>query len=392
MNSILGTKDCYGCGVCAASCKKDAIRMTLNSFGFYEPEVDENLCVNCGVCVDVCSFRAKDVEQDNGFEPRCFASWSYNGDIRKSCSSGGVGFEIGRYLLKKDYAAIVCRYNSSNGRAEHYLALTEEELRASIGSKYIQSNAYLGFSQLRNDKMCFVVGTPCQIDSIRRWIKKQKMEDRVVLMDFFCHGVPSMLMWNKYLSEVGKKVGIIDNIVWRDKETGWHDSWVMKVGERYVSRFSQGDLFYRMFLKNRCLAKPCYEACKFKGLRSAADIRIGDLWGSKYIENEEGVNGVVGLTRKGIALLEEMDSVLYLESLTADIICESQMKECAHRPQSYNYVMKSLHTGKSLGEIDKVARIIEMIEDVPCSMKYYASRLPVKLGEMLKSIVQKGKS
>ena len=201
-----------------------------------------------------------------------------------------------------------------------------------------------------------------------------------------------MLMWNKYLSEVEKKIGIIDNIVWRDKETGWHDSWVMKVGDRYVSRYSRGDLFYRMFLKNRCLAKPCYEMCKFKGLKSAADIRIGDLWGSNYVENEEGVNGVVGLTMQGVALLEEMVSVLHLESSTADIVCESQMKKCAHRPPSYNYVMKSLHTGKSLGEIDKVARMIEMIEDVPCSMKYYASRLPVKMGEMLKGIVQKSKS
>lgn len=392
MNSVLGTKDCYGCGVCAASCKRNAIHMKLNSSGFYEPVVDESSCVDCGMCVDVCSFHAETVEQDGSFDIKCFAGWSRDAAYRKACSSGGVGFEIARFLLKKNYSAIVCRYNTQERRGEHFLAQTVDELKASIGSKYIQSYSCFGFSQLQKGHYYFVVGTPCQIDSIRRWMKKIKMNEDVVLLDFFCHGVPSLLMWNKYLSEVEKKIGIIDNIVWRDKETGWHDSWVMKVGDRYVSRYSRGDLFYRMFLKNRCLAKPCYEMCKFKGLKSAADIRIGDLWGSKYVENEEGVNGVVGLTMQGVALLEEMVSVLHLESSTADIVCESQMKKSAHRPQSYNYVMKSLHTGKSLGEIDKVARIIEMIEDVPCSMKYYASRLPVKLGEMLKSIVQKSKS
>jgi coenzyme F420-reducing hydrogenase beta subunit len=237
--------------------------------------------------------------------------------------------------------------------------------------------------------MYFVVGTPCQIDSIRRWVKKRKMNESVILLDFFCHGVPSMLMWNKYLSEVEKKIGSIDNIVWRDKETGWHDSWVMKVGERYSSRFSQGDLFYRMYLKNRCLAKPCYEKCKFKGFKSAADIRIGDLWGGKYAKDEEGVSGVIGLTRRGVSLLKDMNDVLYLEPSTADIICESQMKKCAHRPLSYGYVMKSFYSKKSLGEIDRVARIIEMVEDVPSSMRYYASRLPVKLSEIIKRATKK---
>lgn len=384
MNSVLGTKDCYGCGVCAASCKRNAIHMKLNSSGFYEPVIDESSCVDCGMCVDVCSFRADDVVQDNSFDVQYYAGWSRDNENRKACSSGGVGYEVARFLKNKDYGAILCRYNPQERRAEHFLAKTEEELKTSIGSKYIQSNTFRGFSQLQRGARYFVVGTPCQIDSMRRWMKKIKMDDSVILLDFFCHGVPSMLMWEKYLSEVEKKIGDIDHIAWRDKETGWHDSWVMKVGERYVSRFSQGDFFYRMFLKNRCLAKPCYENCKFKGIESAADIRIGDLWGSKYSGSEDGVNGVVGLTMMGVNLLNEMDGVLHLEPSTEEIVCESQMKRCANRPISYKYVMRSLHSEKSLGEIDKVASFIEQIEEVPRTMGYYASRLPVKLKELLK--------
>lgn len=49
-------------------------------------------------------------------------------------SSGGVGFEIARYLLEKDYVAIVCGYNSSERRAKHFLANTIDELKASVGS------------------------------------------------------------------------------------------------------------------------------------------------------------------------------------------------------------------------------------------------------------------
>ncbi len=389
MMSILGTKDCYGCGVCAAACKRNAISMVLNAFGFYEPEVDETICVDCGICVDVCSFRKDGVEHDDAMQPECFAGWSKDNGVRNVCSSGGVGYEIGRHLLRHGYAAIVCGYNPVKSRTEHFLAMTEEDLKRSIGSKYIQSNAFPAFSQIQKENNYLIVGTPCQIDSISRWMKMMKMRDRVILMDFFCHGVPSMLMWDKYQSYVEGMIGHFDDIVWRDKETGWHDSWVMKVTGRYVSRFSDGDLFYQMYLKNRCLSKPCYEKCKFKGLRSAADIRIGDLWGSKYSKNEEGVSGIVCLTDRGKSLLENMRGMLSVEASTADIVCESQMKKCARRPLSYAYVMKALRSETDLPRINKVAHIIDMIEDVPLAMRYYASRLPVKMMELVKRVAVK---
>ena len=171
-------------------------------------------------------------------------------------------------------------------------------------------------------------------------------------------------------------------------EAGWHDSWVMKVNGCYVSRFSQGDLFYRMFLKNRCLAKPCYDKCKFKGINSAADIRIGDLWGREYAKNEEGVSGVVGLTKKGASLLAEMSKVIHLEASSTEIVCESQMKSCAIRPLSYRYVMRNLRINKPLSEIDRNASFIEMFEEIPSTIKYYAFCLPVKIKDTVKKIIR----
>lgn len=384
MKSVLGIKDCYGCGVCAVSCTKRAISMALNTDGFYEPRVNAGLCVDCGICVDVCAFRGEKVDLNNNKSISFFEGWSKDNVVRESCSSGGVAFEIARYLIKNDYTAILCRYNSKKRGTEHYLAQTEDELMDSIGSKYIQSDLCSGLSSLQRGGKYLIVGTPCQIDSVSRMLKKRKMEHDVILMDFFCHGVPSMLMWEKYLSEVEKRIGSVAKIVWRDKKSGWHDSWVMKVDEHYASKFSNGDLFYKMFLKNRCLAKPCYESCKYKGLCSAADIRIGDLWGSKYANNEEGVNGVVGMTEKGVDLLKKMNGVLYLEKSSEAIVCESQMKKCAHRPRSYNYVMRTLHSDKTLCEIDIVAGLMELMDEIPSTLRYYVSRLPVKLKSLFR--------
>lgn len=113
----------------------------------------------------------------------------------KKCSSGGAGFEIGKYLLGEGYKVCGVRYDAEKNRAEHYIATTVEELIPSAGSKYIQSYTVDGFKAINRKEKYLVTGTPCQIDSFRRYIKKFRCEDNFVLLDFFCHGVPSMLVW-----------------------------------------------------------------------------------------------------------------------------------------------------------------------------------------------------
>ena len=88
------------------------------------------------------------------------------------------------------------------------------------------------------------------------------------------------------MAEVSSGGGEIDRecylCLMANKLTAWHDSYDLLIrGEKsfYNSRLSQGDRFYRFFLSDACLGKACYERCKYKYDRSAADIRIGDLWG-----------------------------------------------------------------------------------------------------------------
>lgn len=384
MQNISIFSNCYGCAVCAVICTQKAITMHLNNDGFYTPIVVHSKCIECQACLDVCAFNDIKAKQDENFQINSFAAWSKDADIRKKCTSGGVAFEIGRYLLQKDFNVIGCRYNSEEKIAEHYISVNENELQESIGSKYIQSNTLSGFSQIRKGQKYLITGTPCQIDSLRRYIQRRKMEDDVILLDFFCHGVPSMLMWNQYLKELEEKIGKFEEIIWRDKGTGWHDSYVMKVTDRYLSWFSRGDLFYQMFLNNRCLGKACYKNCKYKYDKSAADIRIGDFWGKTYGKNEEGINSVICFTQKGKDILNEMDSTLHIEASSIAVVGESQMKKCAHKPISYKYVMRHLKLGTPLSKIHKTSSYIELLERIPSKIKYYIRRMPSKLMEILK--------
>lgn len=348
MRNIVNVKKCFGCGVCAVSCPKDIIEIKINKTGFYEPcivSVDD--CVSCGLCIEVCAFMHKDLSL-NKSEICSYAAWSNDRQVQRKCSSGGIGFEIGKQLIEQGYKACGVRYNPERQRAEHYIATTVEEFVPSIGSKYIQSYTVDGFKAINRKEKYLVTGTPCQIDSFRRYIKNKRIEDNFVLLDFFCHSVPSIWAWNKYLQMVEKQTGKVVYASWRNKFTGWHDSWAMAIdgemkGEKvdwhdsynmlikgrksfYNSRLSQGDLFYKLFLGDYCCNPACQKNCKYKYDSSAADIRIGDLWGDTYKNNEDGVSALVTFTPKGEKVIKELRDCTLIEH-PFEVVAEGQMKK-----------------------------------------------------------------
>lgn len=383
MKNISNIHNCYGCGVCSVVCAKKIIEIRQNSDGFYEPFItDLSKCTNCGLCLDICAYSHHELA-NVPTEILSYASWSKEEAVRKKCSSGGVGFEIGRHLLNQGYKVCGVRYNADKNQAEHYIAQTIEELIPSIGSKYIQSYTVDGFGAINRKEKYLVTGTPCQIDSFRRYIKKFKVEDNFILMDFFCHGVPSKLLWDKYLKSVEKTTGKVTYVSWRNKITGWQDSWAMAIdGEAssgkvpsnncysllmkeskcfYNSRMSKGDNFYALFFGNNCLGKACYKDCKYKNINSSADIRIGDLWGKTYKDNAEGVSALLSLTSKGKELIQSIKAI-DLVSHEVDVVVEGQMKHKLKYPSIARWSILTLaKCGASLSILVFTTRVFSKL-------------------------------
>lgn len=331
--NISKIQNCYGCGVCALACGKHLIDIRLNNDGFYEPYINNlSACINCGLCVEVCAFSHEECANSLAYPIESYGAWSKNLQIQRECSSGGVGYEIAKFALNSGYKICAVKYNIEEKRAEHYIATSLDELEASKGSKYIQSYTVGGFSKINRREKTVVFGTPCQIDSLRRYIHKFKVEDNFILVDFFCHGVPSLHAWHKYLDAITKDIGTPNEVTWRDKETGWHDSWVMKIiGQKsqYSSWWSKGDTFYRLFLGDYCSNQACQKNCKYKYNRSSADIRIGDAWGNEYKNNEDGVSALIAFTEKGKNILEQLKETCTLETKPFFVVAEGQMKHNA---------------------------------------------------------------
>lgn len=386
-NNITQVHDCYGCGVCAASCGRKIIHIRLNRKGFYAPYIDDSeKCTECGICLDVCAFNHEErALQPEQIRIKAWAAWSNDEAIRQKCSSGGLGFEIGKQLIDLGYHVVGCRYDCKEQRAEHYIATTVNELIPSIGSKYIQSYTEDAFRQInRKGQRYLVVGTPCQIDSFRRMIRRFKCEDYFVLMDFYCHCVPSMYAWKGYIKMLEPKIGDVTYASWRNKfEYGWHDSWLMGLDGTKTSkpivwhdsysllirekktfiqtRMSQGDLFYKLFLGDMCLGQQCEKNCKYKYDKSSADIRIGDLWGDTYKDDEKGVSALVAFTEKGRQIVENLKDVTLIEH-PFEVVAEGQMKQNAHSIDTAPLVMFGLRHGVPIDSI--YFKIISLIQQV----------------------------
>ncbi len=384
MRNILSyiNDNCYGCALCAVSCGKRIITMRQNKEGFYMPHIEnERSCIECGLCIDSCAFLHKELE-DKRNVLGSYAVWSNDENVRHICSSGGFAYELGRQLIQQGCKVVAVKYNVNKTRAEHYVAEIVEELSQSVGSKYIQSYTYDAFKLINREDKYLITGTPCQIDSFRRYIRRMKYdENNFILMDFFCHSVPSMYVWKNYLLSAENQVGEIANVSWRSKRSGWHDSWVVDVEGikgHCSSRLSQGDVFFNCFLKDFCINKSCRESCKYKYDASSADIRIGDFWGKTYKSDEKGVSAVAVFSKKGFEILDSMNNLTIIEH-PFDIVAEGQMKQNAHKAYLDFIVKKMVKSEKIFNK--RVWTMIFYIEDL--------LHIPIRVVNKIKRLVSK---
>ena len=364
----------YCCGICTSVCPRGILTMKLDNNGFYKPYTEnQHQCIECGLCLDVCAFKHKELALSHS-KTDSWAAWSNDEAVRKKCSSGGIGFEIGRQLILRGYGVVGSRYNIEKQRAEHYIATTVEEFVQSIGSKYIQSYTEDALKLIkRKGHKYLVTGTPCQIDSFRRMIQKFHCEENFVLLDFFCHSVPSKFVWDSYLKKQEHVLGKIIYASWRNKyHYGWHDSWVMGldgtktskpinwndsyenlIKERTCtiqSRWTTGDMFYKLFLGDMCSGIHCEKDCKYKYDKSSADIRIGDLWGNTYKADEKGVSALIAFTETGKQVINSLINVTLTEH-PFKIVAEGQMIQNAKPALMKPIILFFLRHGVSLDSI-----------------------------------------
>ncbi len=316
-------------------------------------------CTKCGLCDRICTI--DDISCDRKVL-QSFSAYTKNEDTLLSTSSGGVCYEISKWGIDNGYKICAVIYNYENNRAEHAVITEKSQLEGAKGSKYFQSYTKDAFSQIYNGEKWIVIGTPCQIASIDKATKLKKIRDNYILIDFFCHGVPSMYVWQNYLKEHNEKK--IEKIGFRSKEFGW-GKWSLNFTYFDGTKKSDfnGNLFYKMFFSNACLNDSCYE-CKFKARKSSADIRVGDFWGTKYADNNKGVSGVLVFTEKGTEILNNLECAFVLNNEAVDDVLEGQMFKSPAKPKVRKKILSVLKNGKKLYYIYNVTMFPMRLQSV----------------------------
>ena len=332
-------KYCTGCGACVAICPLNAIKYKVNHLGFYEAFVDKNKCINCGKCKKVCT-KFTEKKSGNKIENgKVFAAQSKNKEIVKSCTSGGIAYEMAKYGIENGYKIFGTIYDYKKNIAKAIIAENETDIELLKGSKYIQSNTKEAIEQLlsicKNDsKAKFIIfGMPCQITGISKVIKEKNFKNEFIKVDLFCHGIPSYLIWQNYLKWLKEKKGIdkIKRIDFRSKKIGWHEYCIEVIGEKkkYIG-IAEKDRFYKCFFDSIILNKACFN-CNARANLSEADVRLGDFWGKRYLDRQDGVSLILTLTNKGNQFIKQ------LEEQKINIIEKTNFEECSRYQSMHPY-------------------------------------------------------
>lgn len=310
---------CCGCMACVSSCPVNCISIEQDKEGFLYPKIDDEKCIKCGKCERVCPF----LRLAPKAESKCaYAGYNLDLELRLKSSSGGVFSVIAENILNKKGSVYGVTMSDDCEKSQFIKIETKDKLDTIRGSKYLQSEISGIFEDvekdLKNGKKVLFSGTPCQVNALKNFLGKEY--NNLLCIDFICHGVPSPLLWKKYLNYIEEKKRIdITNIDFRNKKL------VNTLSEKIIKHDNSSffipkdeSSYFQMFMKNLSLRPSCYN-CQAKANRFS-DVTIGDFWGIEQIlpniNDEKGCSVIIIRSLKGNKVIEELKKLLELYTIT----------------------------------------------------------------------------
>ena len=115
-------------------------------------------------------------------------------------------------------------------------------------------------------------------------------------------------MWTKYQNYIKKinQIDHFDRVDFRSKVEGWGSFYIIEFfadGRSVFKSKKNLEGFYELFFCDQVLNEGCNE-CQLRSTLEYTDIRMGDFWGKKYLDNTRGVSGISVVTERGKEIFE----------------------------------------------------------------------------------------
>ena len=317
--------ECTGCGACMSICPKGAISMQPDAEGFNYPAVDPALCVSCDLCEKRCPVGAA----HEAHSVQAFGAQHRDAAVRGASSSGGVFTALARRMVSQGGVVFGAAFDDRL-HVEHIGAMDESEIAGMRGSKYVQSDAADAMANaaalLARGIPVLFTGTPCQIDGLLARVRGKDRE-KLLTVDFVCHGVPSPGVFASYIESLERAHGQrVTAYAFRDKRLGWKNfSAVATLADgTQLSGTQTDEPFLYGFLQNLYLRPSCTQCTALRGAQHRADLTLADLWGAQDVcpelDDDTGLSLVMVNTQKGRQALREVERELTVFPMRTDAL------------------------------------------------------------------------
>lgn len=334
-------ENCTGCGACVQCCPKQCISWTTKEFDFRYPQVDAALCINCGLCEKVCPI---DKELKVPAVQKAYAAVHKDSAVLEKSTSGGAFTALADIIFAQ--GGVVYGAAMLNGMQVQHIRTENRTAFAELrGSKYLQSDTGTTYQMVDQDlkqgKVVLYSGTPCQIDGLKCFLRKEY--ENLYTADIVCHGVGSQAYFDKYMIFARERYGKIEALRFRSKEyAGWSCGGVVVVStsnkEKKIPYWDFDNYYYSYFLSGDIYRKCCY-SCKYANTKRVGDFSLGDYWGVEALnlplQTENGCSLLFVNNKRAEELLETVGDLEKVETTIEQAAhCNKQLNEPSKQPES----------------------------------------------------------
>lgn len=336
VEQIIKSNSCFKCGLCKSVCPFDAISIKANDkTGFYDVEVIDKLCKNCGKCTQHCPAQNNNTDESSPigkYNKLCLAH-SGDNNVRYMATSGGVVNSIVRFMIDNDIvdSVLMIQENINSEFNLCAIKITKENCSTLINSprkfasRYTHYPLLSEFDKAENERLA-VVGTPCQIKAVKDF--------DVFKIGIACSGAVSYnatkIIKNKYA----------DNdyhIYYRGK--GWTGYNSLEKNDDVIETKHLGSNFEKLF-SSQIFKNPACFNCDDQ-FAKYADISFFDYWNNEEIKNEKtGKSAVIIRSEKAKQIFDNAVKKGYIE------VSQKISEEDAIKTQSLPLLFKQKKIGK----------------------------------------------